>query len=43
MGRFIVEFLSFLRVRKKFWLAPMLITMMLFAPLLKRGVGGCAF
>jgi hypothetical protein len=34
MGSFIVEFWSFLRVRKKFWLAPMLITMALFGALL---------
>jgi hypothetical protein len=34
MGSFIVEFWSFLRVRKKFWLAPMLITMALFGGLL---------
>lgn len=33
MGAFIVEFWSFLRVRKKFWLAPMLITMALFGAL----------
>ena len=34
MGNFVVEFWSFLRVRKKFWLAPMLITMALFGALL---------
>jgi hypothetical protein len=34
MGSFMVEFWSFLRVRKKFWLAPMLITMALFGALL---------
>jgi hypothetical protein len=34
MGSFIGEFWSFLRVRKKFWLAPMLITMALFGALL---------
>jgi hypothetical protein len=34
MVSFIVEFWSFLRVRKKFWLAPMLITMALFGALL---------
>lgn len=34
MRSFIVEFWSFLRVRKKFWLAPMLITMALFGGLL---------
>ena len=34
MGAFIAEFWSFLRVRKKFWLAPMLIIMTLFGALL---------
>jgi len=34
MRRFIGEFWSFLRIRKKFWLAPMLITMALFGALL---------
>jgi hypothetical protein len=34
MGSFIVEFWSFLRVRKKFWLAPMLVTIALFGALL---------
>jgi hypothetical protein len=34
MASFIPEFWSFLRVRKKFWLAPMLITMALFGALL---------
>ena len=34
MGSFVVEFWSFLRVRKKFWLAPILITMALFGGLL---------
>jgi hypothetical protein len=34
MGSFIVEFWSFLRVRKKFWLAPIMITMALFGVLL---------
>ena len=34
MGSFMVEFWSFLRVRKKFWLAPMLIMMALFGALL---------
>jgi hypothetical protein len=33
MVSFVVEFWSFLRVRKKFWLAPMLITMALFGAL----------
>ncbi|MBV8505937.1 MAG: hypothetical protein JOZ58_08640 [Acetobacteraceae bacterium] len=34
MGSFLGEFWSFLRMRKKFWLAPMLITMALFGALL---------
>ena len=34
MGSIVAEFWSFLRVRKKFWLAPMLITMALFGALL---------
>jgi hypothetical protein len=34
MGSFIAEFWAFLRVRKKFWLAPMMITMALFGALL---------
>jgi hypothetical protein len=34
MGSFIAEFWLFLRVRKKFWLAPMLVTMALFGALL---------
>jgi hypothetical protein len=34
MGSFIVEFWLFLRVRKKFWLAPMLIIIVLFGALL---------
>jgi hypothetical protein len=34
MGSFISEFWSFLRIRKKFWLAPVLITMALFGGLL---------
>jgi hypothetical protein len=34
MGGFVAEFWSFLRVRKKFWLAPMLIIMTLFGALL---------
>ena len=33
MGSFIGEFWFFLRIRKKFWLAPMLITMALFGAL----------
>jgi hypothetical protein len=34
MRSFIGEFWAFLRVRKKFWLAPMMITMALFGALL---------
>jgi hypothetical protein len=34
MRGFISEFWFFLRVRKKFWLAPMMITMALFGALL---------
>jgi len=34
MGSFIGEFWAFLRVRKKFWLAPIMITMALFGALL---------
>ena len=34
MRSFLVEFWFFLRVRKKFWLAPMMITMALFGALL---------
>jgi hypothetical protein len=34
MGSFIGEFGAFLRVRKKFWLAPIMITMALFGALL---------
>jgi hypothetical protein len=34
MGSFLVEFWSFLRVRKKLWLVPMIITMALFGALL---------
>jgi hypothetical protein len=34
MGRFVIEFWSFLRARKKFWLAPMMIMMALFGGLL---------
>jgi hypothetical protein len=34
MGSFVVEFWLFLRARKKFWLAPMLITMALFGALM---------
>jgi hypothetical protein len=34
MGSFVVEFWLFLRARKKFWLAPMLVTMALFGALM---------
>ena len=34
MARFMIEFLAFLLVRKKFWLAPMMVTMALFGALL---------
>jgi hypothetical protein len=34
MASFIVEFWSFLRARKKFWLVPMMVTMALFGALL---------
>jgi hypothetical protein len=34
MGSFVVEFWFFLRARKKFWLAPMLVTMALFGALM---------
>lgn len=34
MGSFLAEFWLFLRLRKKFWLAPMLVTMALFGALL---------
>jgi hypothetical protein len=34
MGSFIAEFCSFLRVRRKFWLVPMLVTIALFGALL---------
>jgi hypothetical protein len=34
MGSFIVELWYFLHVRKKFWLAPIMITMALFGALL---------
>ena len=39
MGSFMVEFWSYLRVRKKFWLAPMLITIALFGALLLASQG----
>jgi hypothetical protein len=34
MVGFVVEFWSFLRVRKKFWLAPIMINIVLFGTLL---------
>jgi hypothetical protein len=34
MGSFVIEFWSFLRARKKFWLTPMMIMMALFGGLL---------
>jgi hypothetical protein len=34
MGSFIGELWSFFRVRRKFWLAPMMITLVLFGALL---------
>ena len=34
MGSFLVEFWSFLRARKKFWLLPILVMMLLFGVLL---------
>ena len=34
MGSFLAEFWLFLRLRKKFWLAPMLVTMALFGALM---------
>ena len=39
MAGFIGEFWSFLRVRKKFWLAPLMITMALFGALLVASQG----
>ena len=36
---FIEEFWAFLRVRKKFWLAPLMITMALFGALLVASQG----
>jgi Family of unknown function (DUF5989) len=39
MGSFLAEFWSFLHVRKKFWLAPMLVTMALFGALLVAAQG----
>lgn len=34
MGSFLVEFWSFLRARKKFWLLPLLLMMLVFGLLL---------
>ena len=34
MGSFVSEFWAFLRIRKKFWLAPLMITIALFGALL---------
>jgi len=39
MHGFIGEFWAFLRVRKKFWLAPLMITMALFGALLVASQG----
>jgi len=39
MGSFIVEFYTFLRARKKFWLTPIMITMALFGLLLVASQG----
>jgi hypothetical protein len=39
MGGFIVEFRSFLRVRKKFWLAPMIMSIAVVSPLLRANQG----
>jgi hypothetical protein len=39
MRSFIGEFWTFLRVRKKFWLAPLMITMALFGALLLASQG----
>jgi hypothetical protein len=39
MGSFVVEFWEFLRVRKKFWLAPLMITMALFGALVVASQG----
>ena len=39
MGSFIAEFWMFLRARKKYWLAPMMITMALFGALLVAAQG----
>ena len=34
MGSFLVEFWAFLRIRKKYWLIPILLTMLVFGGLL---------
>ena len=39
MGSFIAEFCAFLRIRKKFWLAPLMITMAIFGALLVASQG----
>jgi hypothetical protein len=39
MWSFVVEFWAFLRIRKKFWLAPLMITMALFGALLVASQG----
>lgn len=39
MASFVAEFWAFLRVRKKFWLMPLMLTMALFAALLVAGQG----
>jgi Family of unknown function (DUF5989) len=39
MGSFVAEFWAFLRVRKKYWLAPMMVTMALFGALLVASQG----
>jgi hypothetical protein len=39
MDGFIVEFWSFLRVRKKFWLAPMIMSIAVVSPLLRATQG----
>ncbi len=39
MADFLGEFWAFLRVRKKFWLAPLMITMALFGALLVASQG----
>lgn len=39
MASFLGEFWAFLRVRKKFWLAPLMITMALFGALIVASQG----